>query len=45
MAALAFPAYGIRWFSLGWNRYRGNDPRSDAGMSVAFVIVSRHWRT
>jgi hypothetical protein len=40
MAALAFSAYGIHWFALGWNRYRGNDPRPNAGMSVAFTIIS-----
>jgi hypothetical protein len=40
MAALAFSAYGIHWFSLGWNRYRGNDIRPNAGMSVAFFILS-----
>jgi hypothetical protein len=40
MAALAFSAYGIHWFSIGWNRYRGNDPRPNAGMSVAFMVVS-----
>ena len=40
MAALAFSAYGIHWFALGWNRYRGNDARPNAGMSVAFTIIS-----
>jgi hypothetical protein len=40
MAALAFSAYGIHWFALGWNRYRGNDARSNAGMSVAFMVLS-----
>jgi hypothetical protein len=40
MAALAFSAYGIHWFAIGWNRYRGNDPRPNAGMSVAFTIIS-----
>lgn len=40
MAALAFSAYGIHWFALGWNRYRGNDPRPNAGMSVAFTVLS-----
>lgn len=40
MAALAFSAFGIHWFSLGWNRYRGNDPRPNAGMSVAFTALS-----
>lgn len=40
MAAIAFSAYGIHWFALGWNRYQGNDPRSNAGMSVAFTVLS-----
>ncbi|HWU45793.1 MAG TPA: hypothetical protein VN133_03435 [Humibacter sp.] len=40
MAALAFSAYGIHWFAIGYNRYRGNDPRPNAGMSVAFFIIS-----
>lgn len=40
MAALAFSAYGIHWFALGWNRYRGNDARPNAGMCVAYTIVS-----
>jgi hypothetical protein len=40
MAALAFTAYGIHWFAIGWNRYRGNDTRTNAGMSVAFMVIS-----
>jgi hypothetical protein len=40
MAALAFSAYGIHWFVLGWNRYQNNDPRPNAGMSVAYTILS-----
>lgn len=40
MAALAFTAYGIHWFAIGWNRYQRNDPRPQAGMSVAFLIIS-----
>lgn len=40
MAALAFSAYGIHWFVLGWNRYRGNSPQPNVGMSVAFTILS-----
>jgi hypothetical protein len=40
MAALAFTVYGIHWFAIGWNRYRGNDPRPNAGMCVAFALVS-----
>jgi hypothetical protein len=40
MAAFAFTAYGIHWFAIGWNRYHGNDPRTNAGMSVAFMVIS-----
>lgn len=40
MAAFAFSAYGIHWFALGYNRYRGNDPRPNAGMCVAFFLIS-----
>jgi hypothetical protein len=40
MAAVAFSAYGIHWFALGWNRFAGYDPRTNAGMSVAFTILS-----
>ena len=40
MAAVAFSAYGIHWFALGWNRYQGNDVRPNAGMSVAFMVLS-----
>ncbi|HZC71307.1 MAG TPA: hypothetical protein VE442_11490 [Jatrophihabitans sp.] len=40
MAALAFSAHGIHWFAIGWHRYRGNDPRTNAGMSVAFMVIS-----
>lgn len=40
MAALAFTAYGIHWFAIGYNRMHGNDPRPNAGMCVAFFIIS-----
>lgn len=40
MAALAFAAYGIHWFALGWNRFSGHDVRPNAGMSVAYAIIS-----
>ncbi|MGN6576140.1 MAG: hypothetical protein ACTHKG_10650, partial [Nocardioides sp.] len=40
MAAVAFTAYGIHWFALGWNRFSGHDPRTNAGMSVAFTVLS-----
>jgi hypothetical protein len=39
-AALAFSAYGIHWFAMGWNRYQGNDNRPDGLMSIAFTIIS-----
>jgi hypothetical protein len=40
MAALAFTAYGVHWFALGWNRIRRTDPRVNVGMSVAFLLIS-----
>jgi hypothetical protein len=40
LAALAFTAYGIHWFAIGWNRYRGNDPRPNAGMSIGYMVIS-----
>jgi len=40
MAALAFSVYGIHWFALGWNRFQQSDPRTNGGMSIAFIIVS-----
>ncbi len=40
MAAVAFTAYGIHWFALGWNRFSGHDARPNGGMSVAFTILS-----
>jgi hypothetical protein len=40
MAALAFSAYGIHWFAMGWNRLRGADVRPNGFMSIAFIIIS-----
>jgi hypothetical protein len=40
MAALAFTAYGVHWFSIGWNRLRQADPRVNVGMAVAFLAIS-----
>jgi hypothetical protein len=40
MAALAFSAYGIHWFAIGWNRYANHDPRPNAGMCVAYMVIS-----
>ncbi|MFJ3659589.1 hypothetical protein ACIPPM_03865 [Streptomyces sp. NPDC090119] len=39
MASLAFSAYGIHWFALGWDRYRGNDPRVNVGFSLSFMVL------
>lgn len=39
-AALAFSAYGIHWFALGWNRFQGNDNRPTGLMSIPFVVIS-----
>jgi hypothetical protein len=40
MAAVAFTAYGIHWFALGWNRYQGNDVRPTGLMSIGFIVLS-----
>jgi hypothetical protein len=40
MAALAFTAYGVHWFAIGWNRIRRADPRVNVGMTVAFTLIS-----
>jgi hypothetical protein len=40
MAALAFTAYGVHWFALGWIRLRRADARANIGMTLAFVMIS-----
>ena len=40
MAALAFTAYGVHWFAIGWNRLHQVDPRVNVGMTVAFTVIS-----
>jgi hypothetical protein len=40
MAALAFTAYGVHWFALGWNRMHQADVRVNLGMSIAFLLIS-----
>ena len=40
MAAVAFTAYGIHWFALGWNKFQGNDTQTNVGMSVGFTLLS-----
>lgn len=40
MAALAFTAYGVHWFAIGWNRMRQIDPRVNVGMAFGFLLIS-----
>src|SRR3954470_11194647 len=40
MAALAFSAYGIHWFAMGWNCLWGADTRPNGFMSIPFIIIS-----
>jgi hypothetical protein len=40
MAALAFTAYGVHWFAMGWIRLRRADARANIGMTVAFIVIS-----
>jgi len=40
VAALAFTAYGIHWFAIGWNRMAGVDPRTNTGMTVGYTLLS-----
>ena len=40
MAALAFTAFGVHWFSLGLSRVLGGDPRPNEFMAIAFTIIS-----
>jgi hypothetical protein len=40
MAAVAFTAYGVHWFALGWNRLTRADVRPNVGMCVAFLLLS-----
>jgi hypothetical protein len=40
MAALAFTAYGVHWFALAGGRALGGDPRPNAFMSIAFIVIS-----
>ena len=40
MAALAFTAFGVHWFALGYNRYKSSDMRVDGYMAFAFVWIT-----
>jgi hypothetical protein len=40
MAALAFTAYGVHWFAIGYNRAKGADPRPNGYMAISFAFIS-----
>jgi hypothetical protein len=40
MAALAFTAYGVHWFSLGLARTLGGDSRPNEFMAISFTLIS-----
>jgi hypothetical protein len=40
MVALAFTAYGVHWFALGWRRIVGSSPSPDGWMAMPFAIIS-----
>lgn len=40
MAALAFTAYGIHWFALGYRRSTGASPVPEGYMAIAFIVLS-----
>ncbi|GAB6946125.1 hypothetical protein JCM16161A_02550 [Vulcanisaeta sp. JCM 16161] len=40
MAGVAFTAYGVHWFALGWKRYIGSSNLPDAFMALGFLVLS-----
>ena len=40
MAGLAFTAYGVHWFVIGWSRLHGADARTNLGMAIGFLLIS-----
>ncbi|MGH2855958.1 MAG: hypothetical protein ACRDMJ_00580 [Solirubrobacteraceae bacterium] len=40
MAALAFTAYGVHWWAIGWSRAAGGNSKPNAFMSIAFMLIS-----
>ncbi len=40
MAALAFTAYGVHWFAMGYRRFLGSSALPDAWMAISFLILS-----
>ncbi|WP_054854121.1 hypothetical protein [Vulcanisaeta distributa] len=37
---VAFTAYGVHWFALGWKRYIGSSNLPDAFMALGFLVLS-----
>ncbi|MGC8609444.1 MAG: hypothetical protein ACP5UV_06200 [Thermoplasmata archaeon] len=40
MAGLAFTAYGVHWFALGYSKYKGADTTVDGFMAIGFLWIS-----
>ena len=40
MAALAFTAYGVHWFAMGYRRYINSSDQPDGWMAIAFLFLS-----
>ena len=40
MAALAFTAYGVHWFAMGYRRYVNSNDQPDGWMAIAFLFLS-----
>ena len=40
MAALAFSAYGVHWFAIGYNRAHGAHPHPNGYMAISFTFIS-----
>jgi hypothetical protein len=40
MAALAFTAYGVHWFAMGYRRYINSSDQPDGWMAIPFLFLS-----
>ena len=40
MAGLAFTAYGVHWFAMGYRRYINSSDQPDGWMAIAFLFLS-----
>ena len=40
IAALAFTAYGLHWFAMGYRRYVNSNDQPDGWMAIAFLFLS-----